>query len=414
MGLKPGYKQTEVGLIPQDWEVKRVGDLGTVVRGGSPRPARDPRFFNGSFIPWLTVAALTTIPDSQLRVSDTFGFLTEEGAKRSRALNEGTLIIANSGATLGVAKLLAIECCANDGIAAIVHQQSGDKEFVCRFINSRTKQLRDVVATGNGQPNLNTTLIRGIPLPFPALAEQRAIASVLGDVDAVIGALNELIGKKRDLKQAAMQQLLTGKTRLPGFKDEWEMKRIGEFTDCAAGGTPNTTIQSYWGGTIRWMNSGELNLKTVKEVEGRITEEGLRRSSTNIIPAECVLIGLAGQGKTRGTVAINKVTLCTNQSIAAIFPSPDFIPEYLYYNLEMRYEELRGMSAGDGGRGGLNLKIIRAIEVPLPVLDEQTAIAAVLSDMDAEITALEQHRDKTDLLKEGMMQELLTGRTRLV
>lgn len=141
MELKPGYKQTEVGVIPQEWEVRRVGDLGSVVRGGSPRPAGDPRYFNGSFIPWLTVAALTNIPDSQLCVSRTVDFLTEEGAKHSRTLAEGTLIIANSGATLGVAKLLQVTCCANDGIAAILNQHSGNKEFVCHFINSQTSRL---------------------------------------------------------------------------------------------------------------------------------------------------------------------------------------------------------------------------------------------------------------------------------
>ena len=137
MGLKPGYKQTDLGVIPETWDVKRLGDLGTVVRGGSPRPAGDPRYFNGNFIPWLTVAALTNISDNQLEVSETFGLLTEEGSRRSRTLSTGTLIIANSGATLGVAKLLGVTCCANDGIAAIINQRLGEKPFVCFCINNR-------------------------------------------------------------------------------------------------------------------------------------------------------------------------------------------------------------------------------------------------------------------------------------
>ena len=111
MEVKPGYKQTEVGVIPEEWEVKRLGDLGGVVRGGSPRPAGDPRYFNGDFIPWLTVAALTNISEHQLNVSQTVGCLTEEGSKLSRNLPEGTFIIANSGATLGVAKLLGDLLC---------------------------------------------------------------------------------------------------------------------------------------------------------------------------------------------------------------------------------------------------------------------------------------------------------------
>jgi len=130
-----------------DWDAACIGDLGTVVRGGSPRPAGNSRYFNGSLIPWLTVAALTNISVNQLRVSETVGFLTEKGAKHSRTLGSDTLIVANSGAALGVAKPLGITCCANDGSAAIINQRLGDKEFVCHYINSRTKHFRDVVAT---------------------------------------------------------------------------------------------------------------------------------------------------------------------------------------------------------------------------------------------------------------------------
>lgn len=154
-------------------------------------------------------------------------------------------------------------------------------------------------------------------------------------------------------------------------------------------------------------------MKRVYEVAGRITEAGLRNSSTKMIPPQCVLIGLAGQGKTRGTVAVNMVPLCTNQSIAAIFPNLSFDTGYLFYNLENRYEELRELSTGDGGRGGLNLSIIRAIEVPFPSKSEQQAIGQVLSDMDAEIEALEARVAKTRDIKQGMMQQLLTGRVRL-
>jgi type I restriction enzyme S subunit len=120
MELRENYKITEVGVIPKDWEAKRVSDFSNPVRGGSPRPAGDPKYFNGSFIPWLTVAALTNIPLSQIYVSETESFLTKEGSLHSRILEKETLIIANSGATLGVAKLLAIKCCANDGIAALL------------------------------------------------------------------------------------------------------------------------------------------------------------------------------------------------------------------------------------------------------------------------------------------------------
>jgi type I restriction enzyme S subunit len=165
-------------VIPEEWATTKISKLCTVVRGGSPRPAGDPRYFNGSFVPWLTVAALTNIPESDLYVAETSSSLTEEGSKRSRTVERGTLIIANSGATLGVAKILSMTCCV--------------KRFLCYYLNSQTKHLREVVATGNGQPNLNTTLIGGIAVPWPSGDEQRAIATALSDTDALIGALDRL------------------------------------------------------------------------------------------------------------------------------------------------------------------------------------------------------------------------------
>jgi len=130
-------------------------------------------------------------------------------------------------------------------------------------------------------------------------------------------------------------------TEVGVIPEEWECLSIGEFTHVRAGGTPSTYRREFWGGQIKWMNSGELNNKRIYDVSGRITEEGLKNSSTSLIPSECVLIGLAGQGKTRGTVAINYVELCTNQSIAAIFPSDKINNELLYHFLDSLYKYLR-------------------------------------------------------------------------
>jgi type I restriction enzyme S subunit len=191
--------------------------------------------------------------------------------------------------------------------------------------------------------------------------------------------------------------------------DDWKVKPIGKFTDACAGGTPSTKVSAFWNGDIRWMNSGELNFKKVYEVENRITELGLQNSATKFIPENCILVGLAGQGKTRGTVAINKVPLCTNQSIAAIFPCELVDYNYLYFNLDFRYNELRGLSTGDGGRGGLNLNIIKSLPIPIPPTKaEQTAIATALSDADSYISSLEQLIAKKRLLKQGAMQQLLS------
>ena len=334
-------------------------------------------------------------------------------------LKQGDLVIAMDGSLVGrsFAQLTL------DDLPALLLQRVArirseklDVTYLTAFVGSdRFVKYVDSVKTVTAIPHISPGDIRKFTISVPpTLPEQRAIAAALSDVDALLGGLDRLIAKKRDLKQAAMQQLLTGQTRLPGFSGAWEVKRIAEFTSCVAGGTPSTLVPSYWGGSIKWMSSGELHLKRVEDVAARITDDGLRNSAATILPKKCVLVGLAGQGKTRGTVAVNMTELSTNQSIGAILPSSAFVPEYLFYNLDRRYDELRELSSGGGGRGGLNLKVIGSIAVPLPSIPEQTAIATVLSDMDAELAALEARRDKTCDLKQAMMQELLTGRTRLV
>lgn len=195
----------------------------------------------------------------------------------------------------------------------------------------------------------------------------------------------------------------------------WGVKRISEFTSIITGGTPNTLCAEYWGGDIRWMNSGELNFKFIDDVKGRITAEGLKNSSTHLIPEGCVLIGLAGQGKTRGTAAFNRVPLCTNQSIAAILPSENHDSLYLYYVIDSKYEYLRLLSSGDGGRGGLNKNLLSSLLVLLPNdKSEQKAIAQALNDVDKLIVALDKKIEKKRLIKQGAMQQLLTGKIRLV
>jgi len=226
--------------------------------------------------------------------------------------------------------------------------------------------------------------------------------------------MTTLIEKKRAIKQGAMQQLLTGKKRLAGFSGKWVEKRIGDMTDVITGATPSTERPDYWGGDIRWMSSGELNDKIVSEVSGRITKKGFDACSTHMIPVGCVLIGLAGQGKTRGTAAYNLVEMCTNQSIASILPNPCFDSKFLYYYMDRQYDDLRLISAGDGGRGGLTKGQIEKYHVRIPpMMLEQKAISEVLSDMDAEIAALESKRAKYERIKRGMMQKLLTGKVRL-
>lgn len=203
-------------------------------------------------------------------------------------------------------------------------------------------------------------------------------------------------------------------TEIGRIPEEWETLYIHQITEISTGATPSTNINEYWeNGTIRWMSSGELNNKIIYDVNGRITQKGYDNTGTHMLPKNCVLIGLAGQGKTRGTAAYNKVELCTNQSIAAILPNSKYESKYLYFYIDSLYDKLRLLSAGDGGRGGLNKQILQNLEIAMPPLNEQHHIASALTSIDNLISSLGKLIEKKKNIKQGAMQQLLTGKTRL-
>jgi len=430
-----GYKQTEVGITPEDWDVTTIEELAAII---DPQPDHrtPPESSNGE--PYIGISDFVNSKEVDWASSRKIISRAVDKQERSFQLKKGDIVFGKIG-TIGVPKFVPqvpfrFALSAN---VILLQPKKVEPVYLMEFFYSELfQQTLKAELHSTSQAAFGMNKMRLIKLPLPPKEEQTAIANALSDVDALLTELEKLIAKKQAIKTATMQQLLTGKTRLPQFAtytegekqgqykgtkpselgeipEDWDVKRIGEFTDCTAGGTPSTKVSAYWGGSNPWMSSGELHLKRVFDVAERITDLGLTNSSTKYIPKDSVLMGLAGQGKTRGTVAISKIKLCTNQSIAAIFPSKDHSTEYLFYNLDNRYEELRSLSTGDGGRGGLNLSIIRSLKIPYPDLEEQTAIATILSDMDNEIQTLEQRLAKTRQIKQGMMQELLTGRTRL-
>ena len=402
------FRNTELGLLPTEWAVRSLGGLGQSLIGLT----YDPQDIDPSGV---LVLRSSNIGNNSLRFGDDV-YVKKDIPDRIVARQDDLLICARNGSRPLIGKCALIdERAVGMTFGAFMSVfRSDDNRFVFHCFQSDIVKRQINEHLGATINQITNKSLNSFKIPYPEQPEREAIAEALSEMDDLVVASDALIAKKRAIKLGAMQQLLTGQKWLEGFVEPWERKRIGEFADCAAGGTPSTLVPSYWGGDILWMSSGELNQKTIHDVEGRITETGLSESSAKVFPKRCVLVGLAGQGKTRATVAINQVEVSTNQSIAAIFPNESFAPEYLYHNLDFRYDELRELSAGDGGRGGLNLSLIRSIEVPFPGIDEQYAIADILSDMDEEIGSLERRRTKTRAIKQGMMQELLTGRTRLI
>lgn len=415
------FKPSEVGPVPVEWDVKPFTECFTLMRNNTysresmtDLPGKVANVHYGDVL--IKYGAVLDFE------KDDVPYLKPGVQPNKDILKNGDLIFADTAEDetagkavevqgvrprMAVAGLHTVACRPQEGVFA--------PRYLGYYINSAAyhNQLLPLM-TGTKVTSVSRAGFVSTSVAIPPKPEQEKIAEAMSDVDALLAAMTTLIEKKRAIKQGAMQQLLTGKKRLAGFSGKWVEKRIGDMTDVITGATPSTERPDYWGGDIRWMSSGELNDKIVSEVSGRITKKGFDACSTHMIPVGCVLIGLAGQGKTRGTAAYNLVEMCTNQSIASILPNPCFDSKFLYYYMDRQYDDLRLISAGDGGRGGLTKGQIEKYPVRIPpMMLEQKAISEVLSDMDAEIAALESKRAKYESIKQGMMQDLLFGTTRI-
>ena len=198
------------------------------------------------------------------------------------------------------------------------------------------------------------------------------------------------------------------------FPSSWQQVKLGDICIISAGGTPSTNISHYWdNGNIPWANSAEINKREIYQTDNFITDEGFRNSSAKKVPVNSILIALAGQGSTRGKVAVNKIPITTNQSIAFCVPKEDIHYGFIRADLERRYKELRSVSAGNGGRGGLNLQIIKNINIKIPHFLEQVRIVSVLETWDKAIEKLSKKIQIKKQVKKGLMQDLLTGKRKV-
>ena len=406
MEVRAGYKQTEVGVIPEEWEADNLGRFWGVT---------DCKHVTAQFVP--QGFPLASIREVQSRFVDLtnakqttthFYNLLIEGWRKPRP---GDLILSRN-ATVGevaqVAEWHPPFAMGQDVCLLRKKSSEHSTEFLQSIFQSPVilKQLADLMV-GSTFKRANVQQIRNFAVPMPPAPEQRAIAEALSDVDGLLGGLDRLIAKKRDLKQAAMQQLLTGQTRLPGFHGEWEVKRLGELANirmCKR----IFAEQTYASGDIPFFKIGTFGKEPDAFITKPLYEEYRNKysfpdngdillSAAGTLGRTVIYDGQPGYFQDSNIVwlEINKTLLCN---------------EYLNYC----YQVIAWASPEGSTIPRLYNGIIRDSALSLPPLPEQTAIAEVLTEMDAELAALTQRREKTRALKQAMMQELLTGRTRLL
>ncbi|MGE0113099.1 restriction endonuclease subunit S [Aquabacterium sp.] len=416
MELSAGFKKTAIGVIPAEWEVSTLGDIGKVIRGASPRPKGDRRFYGGN-VPRLMVEDVTR--DGKF-VYPCVDSLTEEGAKRSRPCSAGTLTVVCSG-TVGIPAFLAVDACIHDGFLALIQLKSSIfPDYLFHQISNLQEKFDSSATHGGVFTNLTTTSFGAFPIAIAPLAEQRAIATALSDVDALIAGLERLIAKKRDIKQAAMQQLLTGQTRLPGFCGEWEPRPLGAL-GATYGGLVGKSKANFGHGSARYVpfvnvmaniriDCGALEPVDVASTENqnRVLSGDLLFNGSSETPEEVALCALM----TESVEDLYLNSFCFGFRLKQGAEASGLFLTYLMRS-QMGRELMKSLAQGST-RYNLSKSALLQATLVLPGLEEQTAIATVLSDMDADLITLESRLAKTRAIKQGMMQELLTGRTRLV
>ncbi|EPO4994547.1 restriction endonuclease subunit S [Vibrio fluvialis] len=408
MELMPGYKPSDVGAIPEDWDVLPLGKLVRSVEYGSAAKS----YVKGA-VPVLRMGNLQggKIDWSDLVYSDDIDEINKYTLQPGDVLFNRT----NTIDLVGKTSIYEGDCPAIFAgylIRINVVPELLDSRFLNYILNTEfsRKYSAKVLSVAVGQANINGQKLKTYPIPLPPTkSEQDAIATALSDTDALIVALDQVIAKKSDLKQAAMQQLLSGKTRLPGFSGEWMVKLVKDFGDIVTGGTPSTEKKEFWGEGYPWITPTDISTeRDIITSERTITHEGLR--AIRLLPANTVLVTcIASIGK---NAILRSVGGC-NQQINAIIPNDDNYAEFLYFLMEANKQYLLS-NAGTTATAILSKAAFSEMEFLVPAKPEQIAIAEVLSGMDAELIALKSRRDKTHNLKQAMMQELLTGKTRLV
>lgn len=321
-------------------------------------------------------------------------------------LDEKCLLISISGSIGNVAVFDNKKMAFIGGAVAIAKFKNKDLlDWVMHYLQSPLGQntiFKNVKA--GSHHNLTLEDIRQIKVPLPPTSEQASISNALNDIDNLIRSLEKLISKKKAIKLGALQNLFKS-------KKSWKTVKLGEIVTVVGGGTPITSIDEYWNGTINWFTPTEIgNTKYVESSIRTITKKGLSESSAKLLPPGTILLTTRAS---IGDLAILKNEATTNQGFQSLIPNEHYFNEFIYYLMFTKKQELLKNASGSTFLE-ISPNKVKSIEVTVPNINEQKEIASILSDIDLEIKTLETKLDKYKQIKQGMMQNLLTGKIRLL
>lgn len=398
MVVRPGYKHSEVGVIPEEWRAMRVDALFVITAGGDFEQSRSSDT-QSDWYPYPIYA-------NGLSQQGLHGFCNYAEARA------GSITVTGRG-TLGKAFYRNEPFVAIGRLLVLEPKVNLDARFFSEYINHGIH----FSVESTGVPQLTAPHVARYSVPVPPVPEQRSIADALSDADALIESLEQLLAKKRQIKKGAMQELLTGKKRLPGFSGEWRTVRAGALGRFQGGCGFPTQFQGATSGDYPFFKVSDMNNEgneTFMTIGNNYISEQVRELlGAKAFPVNSIVFAKVGAAVFLERKRILVEPSCIDNNMTAFVLDDDGATDYRFLHYAFVNTNLRDL-VSTTALPSLSGSVLSAIEFLVPPIAEQTAIAAVLSDMDAEIAALEARLSKARQIKQGMMQELLTGRTRLV
>lgn len=439
------------------YEFRPLGEVCKTTSGGTPSRSK-PHYFNGT-IPWVKSGEL---PDGM--VVENSEYISEEAISNSSAklLPAGTLLVALYGATVGKLGILSRPAATNQAVCAIFPSDVINTKFLFWYLLAKRPWLIGQAA-GGAQPNISQGIVRSLPVPVMSLAAQQDIvaeiekqfsrlddavanlqrvranlkrykasilkAAVEGRLVETEASLARREGRTYETGEQLLQRLLEARRvkskgssmlgvapplgEMPSIPEGWVWTSLGQCFRVAVGATPSRKEATYWNGDVPWVSSGEVKLGRIRHTEEHISAAGLANSSTRINPAGSVMIGMIGQGRTRGQAAILDIDAANNQNCAAIWVShTDVPPEFVFNWLLSRYTETRSEGSGNNQQA-LNKRLVEQIPLPLPPRAEQVRIVVEVDRhlsiiREAEVDA---NLQRAQALRQSILQRsFATGR----
>lgn len=441
--IPAGYKRTEVGVIPNDWDEINLNSIVSGLEAGVSVNSIDQvdAYSHGKHI-----LKTSCVSNGHFDGYEKKSILPTDVKRAKCSPVKGGIIVSrmNTPALVGEVGYVAesnLDSFLPDRLWQMKFKKdvAHNPKWLATLLSFPpfSKKIKDTATgTSGSMKNISKSAFLSLKLPWPTLKEQNIIGTALSDADALITALEQLIAKKQAIKTATMQQLLTGRTRLPqfakhpngcvkGYKscelgvipDDWNVYTFDDLIEfCSSGATPYRGNKNFYTGSIRWITSGELNYCIINDTLEKISDEAVKRSNLKIHPAGTFLMAITGleAAGTRGACGIVGQPAATNQSCMAIYPNEKLLSAYLYHWYVYNGETLAFKYCQGTKQLSYTAGLLRTIPLYIPnMVEEQAAIATILSDMDSELSVLEEKIAKIRDIKQGMMQQLLTGRIRL-